>query len=30
MQIEDAGHDRAVIQHALSIDKAEASNAGRR
>ena len=25
MQIEDAGHDRAVIQHALSIDKAEAS-----
>jgi len=25
MQIEDAGHDRAIIQHALSIDKAEAS-----
>jgi ParB family chromosome partitioning protein len=25
MRIEDAGHDRSVIQHALSIDKAEAS-----
>jgi ParB family chromosome partitioning protein len=25
MRIEDAGHSRSVIQHALSIDKAEAS-----
>jgi ParB family transcriptional regulator, chromosome partitioning protein len=25
MRIEDAGHDRSVIQHALSIDRAEAS-----